>query len=36
VSLVDNQSPLISEFERKFVKSWEKRDQPEQLALPMG
>lgn len=36
VSLADNQSPLISEFERKFVKCWEKRDQPEQLALPMG
>lgn len=36
VSLADNQSQLISEFERKFVKRWEKRDPPEQLALPIN
>jgi DNA-binding transcriptional LysR family regulator len=35
-SLVDNQSLLISEFERKFVKCWERRRLPQQLALPMG
>ncbi len=36
VTLADNHSQMISEFERKFVKCLEMRNPPEQLSLPMG